>query len=300
MFKYPFKDLEKVTKEEVLNESLKVKKNIKESVDNESLEDYEVTIFKNTACAERRQTKPGEADNDTQTETFSASSDLDAMQYVIGLVSGYDEDEIKEEYPDIESCKEYFDNKDWSDGSPFAIYIKSGDRFLYDSSTTIDDLIDEYSEEDYDYEDDEVDEFEDYEDDDEVDEYDYEDEDEKKSELIATYYFGYVGGASGTYYDGALFRIFKDDLGYYLRIDDSFYTKENYYDTEKDAYDVAVYAITPDDGSELIVDKNSETVEARCGEGNNKEEVELDEGVNKDKLMKAFPEIFSDEDNKEV
>ena len=105
--------------------------------------EYEFVIFENTACRQRRPTNPGEAEEDITEGTFMAKDDLEAMQLIIKEL-GYNEEDIKEYYSDVESCVDFFKQADWSDGSPFAIYIKCGNRFVYDSGSTIQDFIDEY------------------------------------------------------------------------------------------------------------------------------------------------------------
>ena len=107
---------------------------VKEKTTNEDLEDdYTVEYYLNTACRERRPETINDVENDYTVETFYADNDYDAAVYTLALVNGYDEDEVKEDYPDLDSIIDEFNNADWGDGGKFVVKLSSKDNILFDS-----------------------------------------------------------------------------------------------------------------------------------------------------------------------
>lgn len=100
---------------------------------------YNITIFQNIACAERRPyNSEEEFKSEFVTHTEKHQDDLSALQSALQLVLGEDNttlDDIAYEYDldinDEETIKEFLDKADPSDGNPFVVSITEGNRVVY-------------------------------------------------------------------------------------------------------------------------------------------------------------------------
>ena len=119
------------------NESLLLDESLFENIG--EVKTYNITIFDNTATAERRPySSYSEYLSEFETFTERHQNDLMALQSALLLVLGDNEttlDDIAYEYDvdidDEEAIKDLLDDADPSDGSPFIISITEGNRVVY-------------------------------------------------------------------------------------------------------------------------------------------------------------------------
>lgn len=73
-----------------------------------------------------------------------------------------------------------------------------------------------------------------------------------------TFYYGYEGGDSGSYYEGSSFEIYYDeDMGGYTYMCSDLESPETPFNTSEDAYTYILNELQPDDGSKLRISTNA-------------------------------------------
>jgi hypothetical protein len=112
--------------------------------------EYKVVYHDNTAGRERRPETIEDIENDWHEVVFRADSNLDAWKEAFDRVKGHSYDDYLDKDAIEEDFINYFENSDWGDGSPILIKLSSSDSDLYDTGYTLESWIDEFVEQDYD------------------------------------------------------------------------------------------------------------------------------------------------------
>lgn len=132
-----------------LVESKKIVKKQK-LTENLSANEYELVYHQNTACRDRRPETVDDIYDDWTTSIFRADSNLDAWKEAFERVTGDSYDDYLDKDASEEDFINYFEDSAWGDGSPILIKLSSSDSDLYNTGYTLESWIDEFVEQDYD------------------------------------------------------------------------------------------------------------------------------------------------------
>lgn len=126
-----------------------------ESTPHLAVNEYKLTYYENTAGRDRRPETVEDFEHDWHEITFRADSDLDAWLSVFETITEDSWEDYMETDPTEDDIKEYFDDADWSDGSPILIKLESSDNVLFDSGYDKESWADEFIgyDDNYDYDD---------------------------------------------------------------------------------------------------------------------------------------------------
>ncbi len=117
---------------------------------NASANEYELVYYNNTAGRDRRAETFEDVENDWKVQIFRADSDLDAWKETFERVTGYSYDDWLNQDADETEFVQYFNDRDWSDGSPILISLKSSEETLYDNGYTKESWMDKFISDEYD------------------------------------------------------------------------------------------------------------------------------------------------------
>lgn len=119
--------------------------------------EYKLTYYENTAGRDRRSETFEDIEDDWHEITFRADSDLDAWLNAFETVKGDTWEDYMETDPTEDEIEEYFNDADWSDGSPILIKLESSDNVLFDSGYDKESWANEFIgyDDEYDYDDEE-------------------------------------------------------------------------------------------------------------------------------------------------